>query len=153
MSSAHAAELSSLLAHHGFTRHSLVRNKTGHLQTAGSLNGQPIAMLVDTGASTTVMDLGYCRNRGIPLNNTARMGGGAGGMSLALYTLDGATLEIDGHPIPSADIYVMDMSHVNQGLTAKGADPIQAVIGADILRRHHAVIDYAELALFLKLPA
>jgi hypothetical protein len=42
------------------------------------------------------------------------------------------------------------MTYTNQKLMMKGADPIRAVLGQDVLRYHHAVIDYATLALFLK---
>lgn len=129
----------------------MVRSKIGHLQLPGSLNGQAIEMLLDTGASTTVLDLAYCRSRGIPLRETASKGGGAGGMALSIYVLDGAKLYLGDSPIPSDGIYVIDLSHVNKGLTMKGAGPIQAVVGADILLRHEAVIDYANSSLFLRL--
>jgi hypothetical protein len=42
------------------------------------------------------------------------------------------------------------MTNTNQALMRRGADPIRAVIGQDVLRYHQAVIDYATLALFLK---
>jgi hypothetical protein len=35
-------------------------------------------------------------------------------------------------------------------LNARGADPIRAVIGQDVLRHHQALIDYASLTLYLK---
>jgi hypothetical protein len=37
----------------------------------------------------------------------------------------------------------MDMTYTNQKLMMKGADPIRAVLGQDVLRYHHVVIDYA----------
>ena len=41
------------------------------------------------------------------------------------------------------------ISHVNEGLAMKGAGRVQAVLGADVLTYHRAVIDYATMPLFL----
>ncbi len=153
MPPAHTAELGELLARRGFVCHAMVRNQTGHLQLAGSLNGQPVDLLVDTGASATVVDLGYCQSHGIPIKQTAAQGGGAGSAALAIYALEGAELQIGGSPIPPAKVRAIDLSHVNESLIRKGAGPIQGVVGADLLLRHEAVIDYANLSLFLRLAA
>jgi len=45
----------------------------------------------------------------------------------------------------------MDLSHVNGALELKGAAPIEAVLGVDILEAHAAVIDYGSNSLFLKI--
>jgi len=63
--------------------------------------------------------------------------------------LGDVSLTLEGLPIRSDGIFAIDMSSTNQRLTARGVDPIRAVIGQDVLRYHQAVIDYATLALFL----
>ena len=85
----------------------------------------------------------------IPIRDTGRLGGGAGGATLAIYALDGAILSLDGRALRSDGIYALDLSHVNQGLTMKGATRVQGVLGADVLTYHRAVIDYATMSLFL----
>lgn len=145
----HTAALAELLSRHGFQRHSLLRNQVGHLQLIGHLGDRAIDILVDTGAASTVIDLAYCRETGTPIRDTGRIGGGAGGATLAIYALDGANLSIDGRALRSDGIYALDLSHVNQGLTMKGAARVQGVLGADVLAYHRAVIDYATMSLFL----
>ncbi|HVU18246.1 MAG TPA: aspartyl protease family protein [Candidatus Didemnitutus sp.] len=126
------------------------RTPVGHLHTPGFLNGQPVAIVVDTGASATIVDLGFCQARGLTTRETAAKGGGAGGMSLTLHLLENARLQLGAATLSPGGIRAMDLSHVNKGLAQKGAEPIQMVIGADILTRHEAVIDYATLSLFLR---
>jgi hypothetical protein len=146
----HTTALAQLLSQHGFRRHALVRNQVGHLQLVGLLHNAPVDILLDTGAASTVIDLAYCLARGIPTRDTGKRGGGAGGITLAIHTLGGATLSLDGHPLRSDGIYAVDLTHVNEGLTMKGASRVQGVLGADVLTYHQAVIDYATMSLFLR---
>jgi acid phosphatase len=95
----HTTALASLLSQHGFHRHKLVRNQVGHFQLVGSLHDAPVDILLDTGAASTVVDLSYCRAKHIPTRDTGKLGGGAGGITLAIHALDGVILSLDGHPL------------------------------------------------------
>jgi hypothetical protein len=148
----HTTALAELLSQHSFRQHALVRNQVGHLQLVGLLQNAAVDILVDTGAASTVVDLSYCRAKGIPTRDTGRLGGGAGGITLAIHALDGATLSLDGYPLRSDGIYAVDLAHVNEGLIAKGASRVHGVLGADVLTYHRAVIDYATMSLFLRHP-
>ncbi len=142
--------LAEFLERHGFRRHALVQNKVGHFQISGQLNGHPVDILLDTGAASTVFDAGFCTTKGISMRDTGRRGGGAGGGNLAIKLLAEAVLTVDGLPLKSDGFYALDLSHVNDGLKAREAERIDAVLGADILRHHQAVIDYATMSLFLR---
>ncbi len=96
------------------------------------------------------MDLNYCREQQIPVHDTGQVGGGAGGVHLPIYTLGNVSLSLDGAELRSDGIFAFDLAHVNQGLAAKGADRVHAVLGADILTYHEAVIDYATRSLYLR---
>ena len=56
----HSTALAELLARYAFRRHPLSRNNVGHLQLVGQLQDRPVDILLDTGAASTVVDLGYC---------------------------------------------------------------------------------------------
>jgi Aspartyl protease len=148
----HTTALAELLSQHGFQRHPLVRNQIGRLQLVGVLYNAAVDILLDTGAASTVIDLSYCRAKGIPTRDTGKLGGGAGGITLAIHALDGVTLSLDGRPLRSDGIYAVDLTHVNEGLITKGAPRVQGVLGADVLTYHQAVIDYATMSLFLHHP-
>jgi hypothetical protein len=148
----HTTALAELLSQHGFHRHPLVRNQIRHLQLVGVLYNAAVDILLDTGAASTVIDLSYCRAKGIPTRDTGKLGGEAGGITLAIHALDGVTLSLDGRPLRSDGIYAVDLTHVNEGLITKGAPRVQGVLGADVLTYHQAVIDYATMSLFLHHP-
>ena len=71
-------------------------------------------------------------------------------MHLAIYTLGDISLKLDRATLRSDGIYAVDMTHVNEGLAMKGADRVHAVLDADVLTYHQAVIDYATGSLFLR---
>ena len=148
----HTTALATFLSERGFRRHRLVRSEIGHLTLVGLLQNMPANILVDTGAARTVVDLSYCTANGIATRDTGRLGGGAGGVTLAIHALDGAILSLDGHPLRNDGIYAIDLTHVNEGLLAKRGSPVQGVLGADVLTYHQAVIDYATMSLFLCYP-
>ena len=141
----YTSALSDLLSRHGFRRFTMSRSPVGHLKLAGHVDGRPIDIVLDTGASKTLVELTYCRAEGIAVTDTGQPGHGGNVFTLGdvAMTLDGLNLRTDG-------IFAIDMSSTNERLIKRGIDPIRAVIGQDVLRYHHAVIDYATLTLFLK---
>jgi hypothetical protein len=141
----HTSALSELLSRHGFRRFMMSRSPVGHLKLAGQVDGRPIDIVLDTGASKTFVELSYCRSEGIAVTDTGQPGQGGN-----VFMLGDVQLSLDGLRVDSDGIFALDMSSTNQRLTMKGIDPIRAVIGQDVLRYHQAVIDYSTLALFLK---
>jgi hypothetical protein len=147
-------EIAELLSRHGFRRFKMSRTGVGHLLLAGYLDDRPIDIVLDTGAGKTIVELGYCRSEGIAVIDTgqpaAPAAGAASSTTSNVHTLGDVRLTLEGLPVRSDGIFAIDMTHTNQKLIMRGADPIRAVIGQDVLRYHQAVIDYATLGLFLK---
>ncbi len=145
--------IAELLSRHGFRRFMMSRTQVGHLKLVGHLDGRPIDIVLDTGAAKTIVELSYCRSEGIAVSDTGQPGApadGAGNITVSIYTLGDVRLTLEGLPVRSDGIFAIDMTYTNQKLMMKGADPIRAVLGQDVLRYHDAVIDFAALALFLK---
>jgi len=141
----YTSEIAELLSRHGFRRFMMSRTPVGHLKLVGHLDGRPIDIVLDTGASKTFVELNYCRSEGIAVIDTGQPGHGGN-----VYTLGDVRLTLEGLSVLSDGLFALDMTSTNQRLMTKGLDPIRAVIGQDVLRHHQAVIDYATLALFLK---
>jgi hypothetical protein len=141
----YTSAIAELLLEHGFRRFTMSRSPVGHLKLVGQLDGRPLDIVLDTGASKTFVELSYCRSEGIAVSDTGQPGHGGN-----VYTLGSVRLTLDGMPLRSDGVFAIDMTSTNQRLIARGVDPIRAVIGQDVLRYHQAVIDYAPLALFLK---
>jgi hypothetical protein len=45
---------------------------------------------------------------------------------------------------------LFDLVHVNEALTSHKAMPVDGIIGADILKKGKAIIDYRKQGLYLK---
>ena len=142
--------LQSFLEAHSYRRIPLTRNGVGHFETGGTLAGRAVRVLVDTGASSTVVSLDLAQKLGLKLTFLDKKGGGAGGAQLEIYQLDENALLLDhATPHPKA-LYAMDFSHVNAALALKGATPVEVILGIDVFESQAAVIDYGSSSLFLK---
>jgi len=142
--------LVEFLAEGGYTRVPLSRSGIGHFHTDGKLNGRPLSVLVDTGAGGTVFSLDIARELGLRLTKLEMMGGGAGAAQLDVYGIREARFRL-GRLMPKiAALLAMDLTHVNQAAALRRSGPIDAVLGADVLEAHSAVIDYGSSSLYLK---
>ena len=165
MSDASAPDtLDAFLTARGYTAVPLLCNALGHFEVAAArLNdGVPVRLLLDTGASHTVVDRASAARLGLATDATTRRGGGVGGTDQVLTTVRLTHLTLLGEPRRDAatatiDVtdhvaYVMDLAHVSTALVSQGGSPIDGALGGDLLRPAEAVIDYARSTLYLRLP-
>lgn len=59
------SELADFLTARGYLRVPLTRSGVGHFHTAGTLNGRPVEVLVDTGAAATVVAMSVVQALGL----------------------------------------------------------------------------------------
>jgi predicted aspartyl protease len=123
--------------------------RVGHLHTTGTLQGRAVEILVDTGASNTVIDVELARELGLRLTPSAQRGAGVGDSSVAVNRVDGAEMVVGGVRI-SGDIYTMDFTSLRAALGARGVEAPVAVLGGDAMRSLDAVLVYRENLLFLR---
>jgi hypothetical protein len=123
----------------------------GHLEIPATINGIEVLLLIDTGAASTVIDIAFAQEHGIELIDTAIRGGGVGTSDLVIHEVKEALVRLNGFEFPPLTIFAADLSHVKQSLADKGETRLPSgVVGADILRNYDALIDYPNLALYLK---
>lgn len=142
--------LSSFLRDAGYCRVSLNRTSVGHFEASGTLSGHPVRVLIDTGASNTVVHLATAREFGLDTGAPGSTGGGAGGSNLEVYQVSGAELRVGAALVHPEVLYAMDLEHCNAALAQKGGSPVQLILGVDVYDAHRAVIDYASKSLFLR---
>ena len=125
---------------------------TGHLVIGASVNDVPGTFIVDSGASTTVVDEKNIELFKLNAVVDAETGAGAGGSGLTVYASSGNRLSINEFHVFPFNIAAMNFEHVNIGLQQVGvSEMIHGVIGADLLDETKAVIDYAGRHLYLKM--
>lgn len=146
------SELADFLTARGYLRVPLTRSGVGHFHTAGTLNGRPVEVLVDTGAACTVVAMSVVRELGLRAEFIDSGAGGAGG-ALDQYRIDGADLRLGSFAPRLAGPVGLDFEHINAALRAQGSAEVSVILGVDVFDAHAAVIDYPSQSLFLKVVA
>lgn len=143
-------DLPAFLLGAGFRQVPLSRTGVGHFQMSGQLNGRRVAVLIDTGAASTVFNLALAQELGLTLQKAAYQGGGAGAARLDIYFAPGADLRLGDFRPRIQALMAVDLTHANQALALKGQSPVDVILGADVFDTHSAVIDYGSNSLFLR---
>ena len=126
-------------------------NAIGHLEVEVRIDNIKARFLVDTGASNTVIDIGFAKENLLEFASIEELGGGVGTSQMVLFHKKVDLFKIDDFKIPSFDLYATDFTHVKDSLANKGInEPCHGVIGADILIKYKAKINYKKKKLFLK---
>jgi predicted aspartyl protease len=121
-----------------------------HLGLEINLNGKKAFLLLDTGASRTVLDknqIEHYNSHEIELMDEKSTGLGTNSMDI--HTTEIALIEIGSKKIENTTIALIDLSHVNETYEKLGFKRIQGVLGSDLLYRYNAIIDYNKLELTL----
>ena len=142
-------ELGRTLKRQGYEAVRLQPSATGHLHTTGSLQGRAVEVLVDTGASNTVIDIEVAKELGLTLTPVKQRGVGVGEASVAVNRVTGLRFSVGGIPV-EGDVFTMDLSAIRTALAARGVTAFQAVLGGDAMRKLDAILLYRENTLFLR---
>lgn len=113
------------------------RSRDGHFYVAGQINGQPVAFLVDTGASTVSIKSDLARRLGLPR-----------GRPVAVGTAAGMTQgeEVVGQTVMLGGIAVRDVR-----IVVLAGMPGEALLGQNVLR-HLEVVQTAERMMLRRKP-
>lgn len=143
-------DLSKFMASNGYAGVEMARLATGHFSVSGSADSVSLDLIVDTGASHTLIDTDRAArfdlmthdrgNRATSLDGTGQRTESGRLDNVAIGSLRFDTLQVT----------VLDLSNVNQVLLSLGNDPVDGIIGADVLMAQKAVIDYGSLTLYFK---
>jgi predicted aspartyl protease len=144
-------KLAGFLGDRGFTRIPMQRNSTGHFEVPAALNGHSTRLIVDTGASTTVVDKQTAAQAGIGFGGTMYAASAGGGRIERIGTGEVKELTIGGFTIPNASVTVVSVA--DDVLHSKtGPETNAGLIGAEYLGFNFAVIDVGGTALYLRHP-
>jgi hypothetical protein len=143
--------LTEFLEKNGYARVPLAASGVGHFHAEGFLNDRAISVLIDTGASGTVFSLDLAKDLNLATSKMETAGGGVGSARLEVYQIEAARFTVGSVAPDISALYAMDFTHVNEALAMKGERFVDAVLGADALAKHEAVIDYGSSSLYLKM--
>ena len=140
----------SLLREHGYVGIPTRRLRSGHYQAAIDADGQRLLLIVDSGASTSVLDNGSAVRLGLSLRRSRARVSGLGAPAQRALSATLADVRIGGLRLDSLPVVVLDLSHVNQSLRDEGIELADGVIGADLLAQRGAVFDFTSGVLYLR---
>lgn len=143
-----SAELAGFLDARGYTAVRLDHLPTGHFAIGGVTGEERLELIVDTGASHTVIDQRSAERFGLLSEDR---GGRATGVGSGSQTVESGRLSavvIGGVDLGDLRVSVMDLSSVNDVLQRMGSGRIDGIVGADVLMAKRAIIDYGSLTLY-----
>jgi hypothetical protein len=127
-----------------------------HLMITAFVNGHPINMLIDTGASRTVFDSNKLQELlqfdPESVSQNERLSTGIGTTTLESQVVILKELDLGGASIRDYTAVMIDMAQVNETYVRIGLPAIDGVLGGDILVKSKAVIDYHKRILKIRLP-
>jgi hypothetical protein len=113
------------------------------------LSGKPVRFVVDTGAGGTCIHFGLIEKYKLSLTDKIKRGGGVGTSTMTMTTVASHNLSLEDVDLSSFKLIAIDLSHVVAGLAKAKVEAIVGVLGADVLHRKQAVIDYARSIILL----
>lgn len=135
----------------GFTTIRMIPLASGHHAVGVMLNGKPGLFLVDTGAGKTIVHTPSMK--GFAMRPAATLGVAANASgSVPFVAVDVSGFTVGGTPTRLSRIYAMDLSYLVDAVNAASAQPIQGLVGQDVLRDQKAVIDVDQSLLHLANP-
>ncbi len=142
--------LKKILSERGYCSVPLVLNSTQHFEIQAKINGISGRFILDTGASNTCVGVDRSDIFQLIAKESEIKAAGAGASEMETLIAKGNTIELGDWKKSRQKIVLFDLGHVNQALTHHHALPVDGIIGADVLKKARAIIDYDKKRLYLK---
>ncbi|WP_431125842.1 retropepsin-like aspartic protease [Flagellimonas flava] len=144
--------LKKFLKSKNYARIPLVLTATNHFEISAMINGVSGRFILDTGASNTCVGMDKIDYFKMISEVSDIKAAGAGATEMETLVSAKNKVQIGSWTKKKQKIVLFDLVHVNQALTSHNSLPVDGIIGADILKKAKAVIDYDKKCLFLKNP-
>jgi len=128
----------------------LKKIKTNHLELKAKINGKKGRFILDTGASNSCVGFDKVAYFKIDAQESETKAAGAGATDMETQQSVNNWLQIGKWKTKKSHLVLFDLSHVNTALTDHHAKKVHGIIGADILEKGKAIIDYQKKILYLK---
>jgi len=133
----------------GYHSVKLKKTKTNHFELKAKINGIKGHFIIDTGASNSCVGLQEAQLFNLITEESEHKATGAGNAEIDTQLSQNNKLNIDGFKLKKVNLVLLDLSHINGALTKQNARPVNGILGADVLVRGKAIIDYHKKHLYL----
>ncbi|MDX1472500.1 MAG: retropepsin-like aspartic protease [Flavobacteriaceae bacterium] len=144
--------LKDFLTAKGYTRIKLKLTKTNHFEIKAQINGVKGKFILDTGASNSCMDFESIEEFKLLAEESEVKAAGAGAIDMLTQISNKNKIKIGKWKNEKLALILFNLSHVNSALINHESEPVDGIIGADVLKKGKAIIDYEKKYLYLKMP-
>ena len=142
--------LNKFLKDTGYIRVKLDFLKTKHYSLEVKINGIKGKFILDTGASNSCICTTLESNFNIISKETTEKASSATSEISNTKISKNNTIQI-GKWENKINLVIFDMSHINYALNDKKINSVSGIIGADVLKKSKAILDYKSNKIYLKL--
>ena len=142
--------LNKFLKSEGYSSVKLIFLETKHYLIEAKVNDIEGKFILDTGASNSCICTSLEDKFKVISKESKEKASSANSEITQTKISKSNTIQI-GKWEDKINLITFDMSHINTALCEKQIDPIDGIIGADILKRSKSILDYKSNNLYLKL--
>ena len=142
--------LQEFLHAQGYLKIKLRLTKTNHFELKATINGIKGRFILDTGASNSCIGFNSTDQFELLVEESDMMAAGAGAIDMETRQSKNNKINIGKWRKDKITLILFDLAHVNTALVNHNSEPVDGIIGADILKKGEAIIDYKTKYLFLK---
>ena len=143
-------KIQKILKKNKYIKIKLKRIATNHLELKAKINGVKGSFILDTGASNSCVGLDLIDYFKLDAHESETKAAGAGAIDMETQQSENNLLKIADWKTKKFHLVLFDLSHVNNALEQHNAKKVHGIIGADILQKGKAFIDYNKNILYLK---
>jgi hypothetical protein len=143
--------LQDFLLEKGYTKVKLKLTKTNHFEIRATINNQKGRFILDTGASSSCVGFEAIDTFNLTVKDSDVKAAGAGAIDMDTQISTKNKLEIGKWKKEKVILILFNLVHVNTALINHNSNPVDGIIGADILKKGKAIIDYEKKYLYLRL--
>lgn len=144
------SSLKKLLTKKKYLQIKLRKIVTNHLEFDAELNGVKGRFILDTGASNSCVGMDLIDYFQLEAQESETKAAGAGATDMETQQSENNTLVIGKWKTKKFDLVLFDLTHVNAALEQHNAERVHGIIGADVLEKGKAIIDYSKKVLYLR---
>lgn len=123
--------------------------KTQHLLIKAKINGVEGCFILDTGASNSCVGFESVELFLLKAKKSKTKASGAGASGMVTQIAVNNQLQLGSWKSLKFDLVIFDLSHVNEALVLHKSKSVHGIIGADVLLKGKAIIDYYNHYLYL----
>ena len=142
-------DLKDFLIQQGYIRVKLKKTITNHFEIKAKINGIKGSFILDTGASKSCVGTEDIDFFNLMSQESEHKATGAGPSEIDTLISDKNEINLGKFKIKKMSLILIDLSHINKALEKQDANPVKGIIGADILLKGKAIIDYNKKYLYL----